>query len=118
MKYIVTLNGKDYEVDVEEYSAAVVSVKDSAGAQAAQSAPAVPQAVAPGAGTQVTSPMPGTIVEVRATPGAIVRRGDVLFILEAMKMENDVVAPTNGTVKQILVEKGASVDTGAVLAVI
>ncbi len=62
--------------------------------------------------------MPGTILEVKVQNGQAVKAGDVMFILEAMKMENDIVAPQDGTVKQIVVSKGASVDTDAVLAVI
>ncbi|MBR5424528.1 MAG: biotin/lipoyl-binding protein, partial [Clostridia bacterium] len=79
------------------------------------SAPAAQEA-APG--TQVKAPMPGTILEVKTSVGQAVKAGDVLFILEAMKMENEVVAPENGTVKQILTSRGSAVETDAVLAVI
>lgn len=116
MKYIVSLNGKNYEVEVEETSAAITQITD---APAAPAAPAAQAAPAPaGGGQNVTAPMPGTVLAVKASQGQAVKAGDVLFILEAMKMENEIVAPCAGTVKQISVQKGASVDTGAVLAVI
>lgn len=130
MKYVITLNGKNYEVDVEKTDAVITSVTDAAPAQAApvqtapvQAAPAAPvQAAAPaaavGAGTQVTSPMPGNILSVGVTVGQAVKAGQTMFVLEAMKMENDIPAPSDGVVKQILVQKGSTVDTDAVLAVI
>ena len=118
MIYEVTLNNKVFTVDVTEASAAVTNVGTAAPApvQAApvQAAPA--QAV--GAGEQVKSPMPGNILAVNVTPGAAVKAGDVMFILEAMKMENEIVAPVSGTVKQVLVAKGSVVNTDEVLAVI
>ena len=84
-----------------------------------QAAPAAaPAAQSTAEGAKVLSPMPGTILEVKVQNGQAVKAGDVMFILEAMKMENDIVAPQDGPVKQIVVSKGASVDTDAVLAVI
>lgn len=120
MKYIVSLNGKNYEVEVEETSAAITQITDAPAAPAAPAAQAAPApASAPaGGGQNVTAPMPGTVLAVKTSQGQTVKAGDVLFILEAMKMENEIVAPCAGTVKQISVQKGASVDTGAVLAVI
>ena len=123
MKYVVNLNGKKYEVDVSESDAVLLNVSDAApGASAAapvQAAPAAaPAAQSTAEGAKVLSPMPGTILEVKVQNGQAVKAGDVMFILEAMKMENDIVAPQDGTVKQIVVSKGASVDTDAVLAVI
>ena len=127
MKYVVTLNGKNYEVDVTECEAVITSVAPAAAPVAAPAAPvaaapvAAPAAAAPVAaadGTKVTSPMPGNILAVNVTPGQAVKEGDVMFILEAMKMENEIVAPVSGTVKQVLVSKGAVVETDAVLAVI
>lgn len=137
MKYIVTLNGKNYEVNVEETEAVIESVTDvpvavaapvapvapvaapvaAAPVAEAPAAPAAPVAVA-GDGEKVLAPMPGNILAVNASIGQAVKAGDVLFILEAMKMENEIVAPTDGTVKQILVQKGNTVDTDDVLAVI
>ena len=128
MKYVVTLNDKRYEVDVTETQAEILSVT----AVSAQTAPApesktegrvpavlaVPTAAVTADGTPVKAPMPGTILEVKAAVGQKVKTGDVLFILEAMKMENEVVAPEDGTVKQILTGKGSTVETDSVLAVI
>lgn len=127
MKYIVTLNGKNYEVDVTETEEAIVTnISDAAAAPAmpvasaapapVQSAPAAP--VITGNGTQIKSPMPGAILKVNASQGQKVNEGDVLFILEAMKMENEIVASASGTVSQVLVTKGQTVETDAVLAVI
>ncbi len=125
MKYIVTLNGKNYEVDVTETEEAIVTnITDAVSAPvapvpapvAAPSAPAAP--VIAGNGTQIKSPMPGAILKVNASQGQKVNEGDVLFILEAMKMENEIVASVSGTVSQILVTKGQTVETDAVLAVI
>ncbi|MBE6811520.1 MAG: biotin/lipoyl-binding protein [Ruminococcaceae bacterium] len=124
MKYVVTLNGKNYEVEVTEQDAVLLSVSDAA-APAAVSAPAPVAApvAAPAAtpvagdGTKVPSPMPGTILSVNVTVGQSVKTGDVLMILEAMKMENDIVAPCDGTVKQLLVSKGSTVNTDDILVV-
>ena len=123
MKYVVNLNGKKYEVDVSESDAVLLNVSDAApvapAAAPVQAAPAAaPAAQSTAEGAKVLSPMPGTILEVKVQNGQAVKAGDVMFILEAMKMENDIVAPQDGTVKQILVTKGASVDTDAVLAII
>ncbi len=136
MKYKVTLNGKTYEVEVTEKTAEVVSVSDApaAPAQAAAPAPAAPaapaQAAAPAPaapaapaaptaeGETLPAPMPGTIVKVLAPAGTAVKEGDVLFILEAMKMENEIVSPKTGTVAQVLVSEGASVSSGQPLCVI
>ena len=123
MKYVVTLNGKNYEVEVTECDAVLLNVTDAApvaapvpaAAPTAAAAPA-PAAVA-GEGTKVPSPMPGTILSVNVTVGQTVKTGDVLMVLEAMKMENDIVAPCDGTVKQLLVSKGSTVNTDDVLAV-
>lgn len=125
MKYVVTLNGKDYEVEVDELSEAIVTnvAPTAAPAQAAPvaaqpSAPAAAPATAPvsGSGTAVKAPMPGTILKVNVTAGQSVKAGDIMFILEAMKMENEIVAPTDGTVSQVVAAKGSSVATDDVLA--
>ena len=127
MIYKVTLNGKIYEVEVEkgeaviqaEYEAALPQAAPTAVATAAPAAPQAPQASAPQAvaagANSVTAPMPGTINAVKVTSGQHVKKGDVLFILEAMKMENEISADKDGKVGQIFVQKGASVNTGAPL---
>lgn len=133
MKYIVTLNGTDYEVEVDELKEAIVTnvapasapvVAEPVAPAAAPVAPAAAPVSAPaapvvsGSGTPVKSPMPGTILSVNVSEGKTVAEGDVLFILEAMKMENEIVAPAGGTVNKIVTAKGSSVATDEVLAFI
>jgi biotin carboxyl carrier protein len=113
-KYNVTVNGTAYEITLEVVDAAEVKA-----APAAAPAPAPVAAPAPAAGGEtVTSPMPGTILSVNVQNGAAVKKGDVLMVLEAMKMENEIMAPVDGTIASVNVQKGASVETGAVLCVI
>lgn len=120
----ITVNGIGYQVSVEEVGASSAPVAAVAAAPAPVAAPvaaapapaAKPASVA--AGNKVTSPMPGTVLDVKCTVGAAVKKGDVLLILEAMKMENEIMAPADGTVKQIVTSKGASVDSGDVLVVL
>ena len=126
MKYVVTLNGKDYEVEVDELSEAIVTNV----APTAASAPAAPVATQPsapatpapapvsGSGTAVKAPMPGTILKVNVTAGQSVKAGDIMFILEAMKMENEIFAPAAGTVTQLGCKEGDSVNTGDTLLVV
>ncbi len=122
MKYEISLNGRTYAVEVEFAEPMQMSeFQTYAPAAAPVEAPAPAMADAPavtGAGEQVTAPMPGTILKVNAIQGQAVKEGDVLCILEAMKMENEIMAPKSGAVTQVLVTKGASVDTGAPLVVI
>lgn len=126
MKYIVTLNGMDYEVEVDELKEAIVTnvaptaapVVAAPVATAAPAAAPVATAAVSGSGTPVKSPMPGTILSVNVSEGKAVNEGDVLFILEAMKMENEIVAPTSGTVNKVVASKGSSVATDEVLAFI
>lgn len=125
MKYQVSLNGKQFEVEVEKGSVSAVPTgaapapAPAAAAPAPAAAPAAAAAPAPAAapagGETVAAPMPGTILDIRCTAGQAVKGGDVLFILEAMKMENEICAPHDGTVGTVCVQKGASVQTGAAL---
>ena len=107
-KYKVNVNGTVYEVAIE--------VMDGAAPVAAAPAPAAPAAAVPAGGEKVSAPMPGTIVEVKAKVGDTVKNGTVIAVLEAMKMENDVVADRDGTIASINVSKGESVSTGSVIA--
>ena len=132
MKYKVTLNGRTYEVEVEagkamcvaEYEAFVPAAAPAAApvaapvAAAPAAAPAAPAAAAPVAGEAVTAPMPGNILKVAVSAGQAVKEGDLLVVLEAMKMENEIFAPKSGTVAQVLVSKGSTVDTGATMVVL
>ena len=130
MKYKVTLNGRTYEVEVEhgkailldEYEAiapAPVAAAPVAAAPAAAAPAAAPAApVVTGAGEAVNAPMPGNILKVNVQNGQAVKAGQVLVVLEAMKMENEIMAPKDGTVTQVLVQKGSTVDTGAPLVVL
>ena len=129
MKYKVTLNNRVYEVEVEQGQAMLIDEYELS-APAAPAAPATPVAAAPAAapaaaapvsvaaGEPVKSPMPGNILRIEVSQGQHVNEGDVIMVLEAMKMENEIVATKSGTIAQIAVSKGAVVETGAVLAVI
>ena len=119
MKYKVTLNGRTYEVEVEAGKAMLLDEYEAIVPSAAPAAPAAaPVAAAPGAGEPVNAPMPGNILRVNVKAGDAVKSGTVLCVLEAMKMENEIMAPKDGTVTQVLVSKGSTVDTGAPLVVI
>jgi biotin carboxyl carrier protein len=116
-RFNITVNGKAYDVAVEEVSGGAAA---PAAAPVAVSAPvqAAPAAAAPANGTAVNAPMPGTILDVKASVGDTVTEGQVLMVLEAMKMENDIVAPKAGKVSAISVKKGDSVNSGDALAYI
>lgn len=119
--YRITVNGTSYDVSVEELSGGAAPVAAPvAAAPVVAPAPAAPAAPAPAAGgagsVKVSSPMPGKILAVKANVGDSVKKGQVILILEAMKMENEVVAPEDGTIASIDVTVGASVESGDTLA--
>lgn len=144
MKYVATINGKRYEVEVEKVdayksldrngvaapkapvlaasaprAAAPAPAPAAAPAPAPAPAPAVAPAPAPAAGgTTVEAPMPGKVLSVKAAVGQAVKFGEPLVIMEAMKMETEIVAPADGTVSQILVSTGDAVDTGAAMVIL
>ena len=101
-KFHITVNGTAYEVDVEEIGAAAAPA-------------AAPVAAGPVGGTVITCPMPRTIIDIKVSAGDVVAEGQLLLVFEAMKMENEIVAPCAGTVASINVNKGDSVDSGSVL---
>lgn len=127
-KFNVTVNGVHYDVEVEEVrGSAARTMPRTASRPIAAAAPApAPAAPAPAAapaasaagGDAVTSPMPGNILKVMVKAGDSVKRGQVLLILEAMKMENEIVAPKDGVVQAVNVNEGNTVDTGASLVVL
>ena len=119
-KYRVNVNGSVYEVEIEEISASAATAKSAAPAAAAAkpAVSAAPVSSAPAGGQKINAPMPGTILDVRVQSGSTVKKGDILFILEAMKMENEIMAPCNGKITGVNVRKGDSVETAALLCTI
>jgi len=120
-KFSITLNGKQYEVDVEEICGGAVSApKAAAAASAPQAAPAPKAAAAPvAAGVQtVAAPIPGKVLSINVKAGDAVKRGDVLLILEAMKMQNEIMAPADGTVSDVRASVGQTVSTGDVMVIL
>ena len=126
-KFNIKVNGQAYEVEVEEVAggfapapvvpvAAVAPVAAPAPEKAEAKAAPAPVA-APAGGTQLKAPMPGTVIDFKATNGAAVKKGQTVLILEAMKMENEIVAPADGVIT-FVASKGASVNTDDLLAVI
>ena len=122
--FIVTIDGKQYQVGVEEVGATastpVVTTIQTAPTAAPAAAPATaakPVAAGPVTGTKVNAPMPGMIKELSKPEGSAVKEGDVILVLEAMKMDNDITAPCSGTISY-KTTKGSNVDTGDLMAVI
>ena len=138
MKYVATINGKKYEVEVEKLEAYKSLDRNGVAApkapvlpasapvqrpaapapapKAAAPAPApAPKAAAPAGATTVEAPMPGKILNIKVSEGQAVKFGETVIVMEAMKMETEIVAPADGTVSKILVKAGDSVDTGAAL---
>lgn len=107
--YRVNVNGNVYDITIE------VIDKSEIKAPAKAEAPVAPATSAPAGGEAIKAPMPGTILKVNVSNGQAVKKGDVLFILEAMKMENEIMAPCDGTVSGVNVANGASVESGTLL---
>lgn len=129
MIYVVRINDKEYEVEVEKGKANIIKTVEVSSAQknnalpiaVAHNVPSTPVVSTPDTsseGTVVRAPMPGTVLEVKVTVGKRVQQGDVLLVLEAMKMENEILASSGGIIKQVLVTKDASVATDDVLIII
>ena len=120
--YKVNVNGTEYKVSIELISeteaAAPVAAPAPAAAPAPVAAPAAPVAAAPAGGEKVNAPMPGTILSVNVKVGDAVKKGQVLVVLEAMKMENEIMAPVDGTVTFVGVNQGATVESGSAICVI
>ena len=114
--YTITVNGTAYEVTVEENGAGAASSTPVASAPAAAPKKAAPVASGKAGAIKVNSPMPGKILNVKQNVGVSVKKGDVILLLEAMKMENEIVAPQDGTIASINVAVGDSVEAGDVLA--
>ena len=119
-KYIITVNGTSYEVVVEEadpnatYTPKAEAPKAEAPKKEAPKAAAAPA----GNGEQIKAPMPGTILKVAVSNGQAVKKGDLVCVLEAMKMENEIFAPCDGTVTSVTISQGATVSSGDVLCTI
>ena len=109
-KYRVNVNGSLYEIEIEEMSAPAT--------MSAPTAPAAPATTAPAGGAQVKAPMPGTILDVKVQNGQSVKKGTVLCVLEAMKMENEIQSPCDGKITSLNVRKGDSVETQALICTI
>ena len=112
-KYRVNVNGTAYEVEIEEMTGA-----PAAAPVAAPAAAAAPTPAAGGAGESINAPMPNNILAVNVAAGDTVKKGQVLMVLEAMKMENEIMAPRDGKVTAVAVAKGAAVESGALLCTI
>ena len=116
-KFMINVNGKAYEVEVEEVGGAAPAMTPAAPAPVAApaAAPAPAPAAAPAGAEAIKAPMPGNILDVKVANGAAVKKGDILVILEAMKMENEILAPRDGVVVGVSVTKGSTVNSGDLL---
>ncbi len=117
-RYNITVNGTAYDVTVEETDGSAAPVAAPAAAPTPKKAAAPVAPAGAQGGVKINAPMPGTIVDVKLAVGAKVTNGTVIAVLEAMKMENDVVASCDGTIASINVTKGQSVETGTLIATI
>ena len=117
-KYTITVNGTAYEVEVEDMGGAAATAPKAAAPKAAPAAAPAPAAkpVAAGSAT-ISAPMPGKVLEVKVKAGDAVKAGDVLMILEAMKMQNEIMAPADGTISDVRISAGQTVGTGDVMIV-
>lgn len=118
-QYKVNVNGKSYEITVEETTmgTAPISVSPVAPVQAAKTEKPVTAPTVPGSGEKVLSPMPGTVLSIKAASGTVVKKGQPIVILEAMKMENEITATVDGTVT-VCVAEGAKINSGDIIATI
>ena len=114
----VKVNGVSYQVEVEETAGGFAPAPQAAPAAPAPVPAAAPVAAPVAGGEKINSPMPGTILDVRVSAGQSVKKGQVLCILEAMKMENEIISPRDGAVAQVVANKGASVNAGDPLMVL
>ncbi|MBQ4574421.1 MAG: biotin/lipoyl-binding protein [Clostridia bacterium] len=116
-KFNITVNGTTYEVEVEEITGTSASTPQAAPVSTPKASPATPKAapVSAAGSVKITSPMPGTIMKVSVSAGQAVKKGDIVCILEAMKMENEIFAPRDGRVASVNVSQGATVNSGDLL---
>ena len=122
-KFLIKVNGNQYDVEVEEVKAEGGAVQPAARASAPAPAPAAPapkaaEAPVPAGAATITAPMPGTILKVNVSVGDTVKKGQVVLLLEAMKMENEITAPVDGKILSVNVSKGVQVSAGDTLVAI
>lgn len=117
-RFNITVNGKAYDVAVEELDSSAAPVASALVSAPVQAAAPVASAPVAGSGEKVNAPMPGTVLDVKVNVGDTVSKGQVIMILEAMKMENDIVASCDGKITSVLAKKGDTVNSGDALATI